>query len=145
MSKTVSHWRHHTSTFLAGLLFGLGLSLSEMTNPKRVLGFLDVSDSWDPVLLMVMAGALLVTLPGFQWIIRRGRPLLAESLQLPSSTLVDARLVLGACLFGIGWGLAGLCPGPAIVALVTLDTRVILFMLAMLAGMLLHHFLQKLL
>ena len=144
MAASSRKFLHNASTLIAGLLFGLGLALSEMTNPARVLGFLDVTGDWDPVLLMVMAGALLVTLPGFQWIIRSSRsPVLAEVMQLPANRHIDARLVLGACLFGIGWGLAGLCPGPAIVALVTLDPAVVIFVLSMVAGMLLQHILTR--
>lgn len=102
---------------LSGLLFGFGLDLSRMTDPERVLGFLDVAGTWDPTLLFVMAGALAVSVPAFTWLQRRGRSWLAGPLQLPTRRDLDARLLGGAALFGIGWGLAGYCPGPGLSAL----------------------------
>lgn len=126
------------AAFLSGLLFGLGLVWSGMTDPARVQGFLDVAGDWDITLAFVMGGALLVTLPAFAWLRRRRGPLLAVRFRWPDATAIDVRLVLGALLFGIGWGLAGLCPGPALVNLATGSRDVAVFCAAMVAGMLLH-------
>ena len=122
------------SSFALGILFGLGLSISEMTDPARVIGFLDIAGRWDPTLICVMGGALAVTLPLFPWIQKRQKSLLGEPLQLPSQTRIDARLIIGAAIFGIGWGLAGLCPGPALANLASASPGIALFVLAMIAG-----------
>ena len=122
------------SSFLLGVLFGLGLSISEMTDPARVLGFLDIAGRWDPTLVYVMGGALAVTLPLFPWIRTRPKSLLGDALQLPSQSGIDARLIIGAAIFGIGWGLAGLCPGPALANLASGSTGIVLFVLAMVVG-----------
>lgn len=121
-------------SFALGILFAIGLAVSEMIDPARVIGFLDVAGRWDPTLLGVMGGALAVTLPLFPWIQQRRKSLLGEPLHLPSQARIDARLVTGAALFGIGWGLAGLCPGPAIAGLASGSGGVLLFVLAMIAG-----------
>jgi uncharacterized membrane protein YedE/YeeE len=121
----------------AGLVFGLGLIAAGMTNPAKVLAFLDLAGAWDPSLALVMGGAIAVALVPFGWARRRGRTLAGEPLQWPAARGIDARLLLGGLLFGIGWGLAGLCPGPAIVALAAGLADVWLFVLAMLAGLLL--------
>lgn len=131
------------ASFLCGLLFGLGLLISGMTQPDKVLGFLDVLGRWDPTMGFVMAGALAVTATGFALLRRRTRPLLAAQLQWPTRTDIDRPLVLGAILFGAGWGLAGLCPGPALANLATLSPRVLVFVAAMALGMLLQDFWQK--
>ncbi len=123
---------------LAGTLFGLGLAISGMMNPAKVVGFLDVAGDWDPTLAFVMGGALLVTIPAFRLILGRQRPVLAYDFALPKGTALDARLLGGAALFGVGWGLSGFCPGPAVTALVTGLTPVFAFVAAMLAGMVLH-------
>lgn len=120
---------------LAGLLFGAGLALGGMTNPAKVVAFLDVSGRWDPSLAFVMGSALLVTFPVFAWVRRAGRPLLAERFQLPTKRDLDPQLLAGAALFGIGWGIAGLCPGPAIANLAAGSPEVLLFVAAMVAGM----------
>jgi uncharacterized membrane protein YedE/YeeE len=121
---------------LCGLLFGAGLMLSEMVNPARVQGFLDLFNGrWDPTLAFVMGGALLVTLPGFALARTRAHPVCAASFANPSATAIDRPLVLGAALFGVGWGLAGLCPGPALVNLISLQPQALLFVAAMLVGM----------
>ena len=122
------------SSFALGILFGLGLSISEMTDPARVIGFLDIAGRWDPTLICVMGGALAVTLPLFPWIQKRQKTLFGEPLQLPSQTRIDARLIIGAAIFGIGWGLAGLCPGPALANLASASPGIALFVLAMIAG-----------
>ena len=124
----------------SGLVFGFGLAISGMTQPTRVLGFLDVlgiaSGTWDPTLAFVMIGALAVAAPGFLLARRRAQRLFAKAAAWPSKRDIDRPLVAGAVLFGIGWGLVGLCPGPAIVNLATLSSRVIAFVIAMAAGML---------
>lgn len=130
--------------FISGLLFGLGLSLSAMINPMRVLGFLDVAGDWDATLLLVMAGALVVAYAGFTVILKRPRPLYAEKFSLPTKTAVDKPLLIGSAIFGVGWGLAGFCPGPAITALVTLSPSVVIFVVAMIAGQWLAARLEKL-
>lgn len=105
------------TAFFCGLLFGAGLSLSHMINPEKVLNFLDVAGRWDPSLLFVMLGALPVAMLSFRAILKRPGPMLAESFQLSSKMSIDAMLVLGAALFGIGWGMSGYCPGPAVTGL----------------------------
>lgn len=105
-----------------------------MTNPARVLGFLDVGGHWDPTLVLVMGGALIVALPLFPLVLRRPRPLLASVFSLPAKRDLDTPLLGGAVLFGVGWGLAGLCPGPALAGLVTGAPGIVLFVAAMLAG-----------
>lgn len=122
------------TAFGTGGLFGFGLAWSGMTNPARVLAFLDVTGDFDPTLALVMGGALAVTFPAFAWILKRPRPLLAPAFRLPTATRIDAPLIGGAALFGVGWGLAGLCPGPALAGLVTGSPQVLLFCAAMLAG-----------
>ncbi|MDB0565546.1 DUF6691 family protein [Ralstonia solanacearum] len=121
--------------WVAGLLFGAGLMVSGMANPAKVLGFLDLAGRWDPSLAFVMAGAILVGAVAFFIARRRGRSLLGLPLQLPASTAITARLVLGSAAFGIGWGLAGFCPGPALVALGAGAPKAWGFVAAMLAGM----------
>jgi hypothetical protein len=122
------------SSFLSGFIFGLGLAVSEMIDPARVIGFLDVAGQWDPTLLLVMVGALAVTVPGFPLILRRRHPLLASKFSLPSQTKIDRPLISGAAIFGVGWGLAGFCPGPALAALSSLSPSVGMFVAAMIAG-----------
>src|SRR3954451_19641923 len=119
----------------AGVIFGAGLTISDMVNPSRVLDFLDVAGSWDPTLAFVMAGALAVTALGYQLVVRRNAPLLDAKFHLPSKTQIDLPLVGGAALFGVGWGLAGMCPGPALTDLVTFEPKVLAFVAAMLIGM----------
>ena len=128
---------------LAGLVFGLGLILSGMGNPAKVQNFLDIFGTWDPSLGLVMGGAIAVGLLAFTWAKRRATrnqpALLGDPMQLPTATAVDRRLLTGAALFGAGWGLAGFCPGPAVMNLATLQPEVWLFVAAMLVGMLLQH------
>ena len=122
----------------AGTLFGLGLAISGMMNPAKVIGFLDVAGDWDPTLMFVMGGALLITVPAFRLILNRQRPILADGFALPTKSALDTRLLGGAALFGVGWGLSGFCPGPAVAALVTGLTPVVAFVAAMLTGMVLY-------
>ncbi len=122
-------------SLLAGVIFGAGLTLSDMVNPARVSNFLDFAGSWDPTLMFVMAGGLAVTTLGYKFIFRRSSPLVDEKFHLPTQRQIDLPLVGGAALFGVGWGLAGICPGPALADLVTLDPKVLAFVAAMLVGM----------
>ena len=131
------------ASFLSGFIFGCGLLISGMVSPTKVLGFLDVLGAWDPSLAVVMAAALIVTRIGVAIVQRRGRPLLAEKCDLPTKTKIDAPLVVGTTLFGVGWGLVGLCPGPALVNLATLSPQVLVFGAAMLIGMALHDLWQR--
>ncbi len=134
---------HRLSEFTVGLLFGLGLILSGMTDPRKVLGFLDLAGDWDPSLALVMGGAIAVGVLAFALAKRRGCSLLGSSLHLPGNTRPDRRLVLGSLTFGIGWGLAGLCPGPALVSMAAGQGKALLFVLAMLAGMRLFDFFER--
>lgn len=120
---------------IAGLLFGLGLLVSGMADPHKVLGFLDLAGAWDPSLALVMGGAIAVALPGFALARQRGRSLLGEPMPLPPGKLVDAPLCIGSALFGIGWGLAGYCPGPALVGIAAGIQSAAIFSAAMLVGM----------
>lgn len=119
---------------LAGLLFGLGLILGGMTQPAVVLGFLDIFGSWNPRLLFVMGGAVLTTTIGYRLVLRRSKPLLETKFHLPDTQRIDLRLVTGAALFGIGWGMAGYCPGPALVSLAGGALSVWLLVAAMVTG-----------
>lgn len=122
----------------SGLLFGLGLVVSGMANPAKVIGFLDVAGDWDPTLAFVLGGALLVTIPAFRLILARTRPVLAEEFDLPKKKSLDVRLLGGSALFGVGWGLGGFCPGPAVTALASGLAPVFVFVAAMVAGMALY-------
>ncbi|MFO1127420.1 MAG: YeeE/YedE family protein [Rhodospirillales bacterium] len=131
------------AALIAGLLFGAGLSLSRMIDPSVVLAFLDFGSipegGWNPALALVMAGALLVAAPGYALIFRRSRPLLAPAYGIPTKRAIDARLIVGAAMFGLGWGLVGYCPGPAIAGLGFGPGKTWLFVAAMLLGMGLYH------
>lgn len=127
------------AALLSGLIFGLGLLLSGMGNPAKVQNFLDFFGQWDPSLALVMGGAIAVGLIAFTWAKRQKTALLGEPMQLPTSTTIDRKLLTGSGLFGIGWGLAGFCPGPALMNLATLTPQVWLFVAAMLAGMWAQH------
>lgn len=123
---------------MAGALFGAGLALSGMTDARRVLGFLDVRGDFDPSLMWVLGAALLVSAIGQHWVLRRTQPWFALRFQLPSSRDVDTRLLLGAALFGIGWGWAGYCPGPALAGVAVASREALWFVPAMLLGFWLH-------
>ena len=118
------------AALVSGLVFGLGLAVSGMMNPAKVIGFLDVAGDWDPTLAFVMIGALLVAVPAYRFIPKRPRPVLEEGFDLPKKQAVDRPLVLGSALFGIGWGLVGFCPGPAVAALGTGLAPVLAFVAA---------------
>ncbi|MBL8508713.1 MAG: YeeE/YedE family protein [Chitinimonas sp.] len=126
---------------LLGLLFGLGLLLAGMANPAKVSGFLDIAGLWDPSLALVMVGGICAATGLLAWAGHRQRSLLGLPMQLPKPGKPDARLLLGAALFGLGWGLAGICPGPALLGLTTGETAFVPFVLAMLAGMGLYNLL----
>jgi len=120
--------------FVCGLLFALGLGIGGMTQPSVVLAFLDVTGDWDPRLAFVMVGAIAVYAPVYRLAVRRGAPMLAAAFDLPARRDVDGRLLGGAVLFGVGWGLAGLCPGPALTSLASGESKALVFVAAMLAG-----------
>jgi uncharacterized membrane protein YedE/YeeE len=119
---------------LCGLVFGTGLAISGMTDTRVVLGFLDITGAWDPSLLFVMGGALAVTVPGFWLAQKRSTPILGDKFHLPASCAIQAKPLLGSAIFGIGWGLYGYCPGPALASLSTLNWQPLLFVVAMAAG-----------
>ena len=129
------------SAFAVGLLFGLGLLVSGMADPAKVLAFIDVTGRWDPSLAFVMAGAVAVSATGYFVARRRGRPLLASRLEIPTRRDLDPRLIAGAAVFGLGWGLAGLCPGPALTLLTVAPAQAVTFVVAMVVGMLAFHLL----
>lgn len=123
------------TAFLAGLVFGCGLLLGGMTNPAKVLAFLDVAGVWDPSLALVMAGAIAVAAAPLNWARTRKQSLLGAPMQLPVKRTLDARLIGGSLVFGVGWGIAGFCPGPAVALLSTGRWQVLVFVVAMLVGM----------
>lgn len=129
---------------VAGLVFGVGLIISGMSNPAKVIGFLDLAGKWDPSLALVMGGAIAVSLIPFQLAGRRSKALLGEPMRLPAARDIDRRLVLGALAFGVGWGLAGYCPGPALASLLSGSTKAAVFVAAMIGGMLLFQLLESL-
>jgi uncharacterized membrane protein YedE/YeeE len=126
------------NAFLVGLLFGLGLIISGMTDPSKVIGFLDLAGAWDPSLAFVMGGAILIGAGAFTIAKKRQRSLLGAPMRLPSATGLDSRLLLGSLVFGIGWGIAGFCPGPALVSAAAGQPKAWIFVSAMLAGMALY-------
>jgi uncharacterized protein len=135
--------REIAAGLLTGLLFGLGLCLSGMTNPAVVQGFLDIAGDWNPALIFVMAGGVAVTFLGYRFLVPKSRPLWAAGFSLPTATAIDAPLLLGAAIFGVGWGLAGYCPGPVVVSLASGRSSVFIFVTAMLAGMILVRWLRS--
>ena len=128
--------------FLIGSLFGIGLIVSEMINPSKVQNFLDLFGRWDPSLAFVMGGALMVTGAGFPLVARRAKPLAAPAFQIPTRRDIDRNLIAGSTLFGIGWGIAGLCPGPAVAVLPIAPTQAVTFFLGLAGGMLAHDWWQ---
>jgi len=132
-----------TTALWAGIIFGLGLGVSEMTRPPKVLGFLNVFGNWDPTLLVVFAAATAVYFLGYHFLI--AKPLRASlEASLPSKSLINKNLILGAILFGLGWGLVGLCPGPALTNVMSLKPKIFLFIFAMILGMYTHRFMKNL-
>ena len=126
---------HLYSQYLIGVLFGLGLIISGMSNPQKILNFLDIAGNWDPSLIFVMGGAVIVGLGGFYLASKRTESFFGGALQIPTRRDISRPLVLGSLIFGAGWGIAGFCPGPAIVALGAGHLKALVFVLAMLAGM----------
>ncbi|MFT3770128.1 MAG: YeeE/YedE family protein [Minicystis sp.] len=134
--------KHNAVAFLSGVIFAVGLALSGMTQPSKVLGFLDVAGAWDASLAFVMMAAVGLGLVVFRRVLRRSGPILGGAFHLPDRNDLDARLILGSALFGIGWGLAGYCPGPAFVSLVSGRPGPVIFVGAMLAGIVAHHLVE---
>ena len=134
---------HILMALIVGLVFGIGLIVGGMTDPAKVLGFLDLGGAWDPSLAFVMGGAILVGSIAFRFAGRRERSLLGEAMRLPSAKRIDRRLVLGSLAFGAGWGLAGYCPGPALASLASGGLKPLVFTLAMLAGMAIFEILER--
>ncbi|MCM0043859.1 MAG: YeeE/YedE family protein [Burkholderiaceae bacterium] len=133
------------SSFIVGLIFGIGLILAGMTDPSKVIGFLDVAGLWDPSLAFVMGGAILVGVVAFRFARKRSAAFFGGAMRLPTRDDIDRRLVLGSLAFGVGWGMAGFCPGPALTALGTGNGKAVIFVLAMIAGMALFELADKLL
>lgn len=132
------------SALLCGLLFGLGLILSGMTDPAKVKGFLDIAGRWDPSLAMVMAAAVMTGLVSFPFVKQRAKSLLGEPMQIPTVTRIDARLIGGGFLFGVGWGLAGYCPGPALASIANVQREPMVFVIAMVVGMAIFEAIERL-
>lgn len=142
MSQNTSVFSN-ASEYLIGVLFGLGLMISGMTNPAKILAFLDLSGAWDPSLIFVMGGAVLVGLIAFYLAKNRTQSFLGGAMHIPTRRDIDRPLIIGSALFGVGWGLAGFCPGPALVSLGSGELKALVFVVAMLGGMLLFDFLGQ--
>lgn len=125
------------AAYLIGLIFGLGISMSGMANPAKVLNFFDLAGSWDPSLAFVMGGAVVITFFGYRWVLARSQPLFATSFRLPKRSDLDLRLISGSLIFGIGWGIAGFCPGGALPLIGTGNITVIVFIVALIIGIVL--------
>ena len=132
------------AALLAGTVFGAGLVISGMTDPNKVLAFLTLGSAWDPALIFVMGSAVVIATIGFAVAGRRGAPFFDSAFHAPTNTLIDKRLLSGATVFGVGWGITGFCPGPALVGFFTLDARAGVFMLAFVAGVALYEWRQRL-
>lgn len=130
------------TSFLIGVLFGLGLVISQMVNPAKIVGFLDITGNWDPTLIVVMAAALVTTFIGYRLTLSRNKPMLADAFQLPTKTVIDRPLLIGAAIFGIGWGMAGLCPGPGVTAAALGGLGPWIFIATMLLGMTAQRFVK---
>ncbi|MFV8570993.1 DUF6691 family protein [Marinobacter sp. SBS5] len=135
--------KYNLTSLIAGLIFGLGLIISGLANPAKVLGFLDLAGLWDPSLALVMGGAILVGLFAFTVAKKRTLSLLGFSMKLPTNTKIDKRLVGGSLMFGVGWGVAGFCPGPALVAVGAGEIKGIVFVVSMVAGMMLFELIER--
>jgi uncharacterized membrane protein YedE/YeeE len=128
---------------LCGIIFGIGLSLAQMINPNKVINFLDITGNWDPSLIFVMVGALAVAFISFRWILKRSTPLLAESFHLSKKLSVDKSLVLGAAIFGIGWGMSGYCPGPAVTGLGLLSLEPVILVVTIYLGFFVYNLFER--
>ena len=126
---------HILAGLISGLVFGIGLSVSHMTDPAVVLGFLDFFGEWNPALAFVIGGAIAVTFVGYKVVFGRGRPILEPTFNAPVASQLDGRLLTGAAIFGVGWGMGGFCPGPALASLSSFNPKAIAFVIAMLIGM----------
>ena len=124
--------------FFAGLLFGLGLIISGMNNPKNVIGFFDIVGNWNPSLAFVMLGAIPISFMGFRWVEKRSQTIFGEPLHMPGKTHLNKQLILGSIIFGMGWGIVGFCPGPALLALGAGQFKAFIFIVAMMIGMILY-------
>lgn len=129
-------------SLICGIIFGVGLVISGMTNPEKVIGFLDVTGNWDPSLIFVMGGAIAFVAPCFYLLNSKNKPLFESSFQIPTNKNIDRKLIIGSSLFGVGWGMVGLCPGPAISSLAFLQPLSILFVLSMISGFYLSKFIK---
>jgi uncharacterized protein len=130
-------------TYFIGLVFGVGISISGMANPAKVLNFFDVAGTWDPSLMFVMGGALVTTFVGYRLVLGRNNPMFAASFSLPTARQLDAKLLGGSAVFGVGWGIAGFCPGGALPALGTGRSEVLIFVAALIAGILIAKLIQS--
>ncbi|MBZ0333541.1 hypothetical protein MARI_11560 [Marinobacter sp. JH2] len=135
--------KYNVASLVAGIVFGLGLLISGLANPAKVLGFLDIAGLWDPSLALVMGGAILVGLVAFTVAKKRTLSLLGFNMKLPTNTKIDKRLVGGSLMFGVGWGIAGFCPGPALVAVGAGEIKGIVFVASMVAGMMLFELIER--
>ena len=136
--------KKHISAMFCGLLFGLGLAVSQMINPEKVLAFLDIAGNWDPSLVLVLASAVFITLVGFYWVLRQPHPFFEDKFYLPTRKDIDLPLILGAAVFGVGWGIAGYCPGPAIASLTIMgNPEPLIFVISILAGSYLYKWFSK--
>ena len=129
-------------SLLSGFIFGLGLTLSSMTNPAKIIGFLDITDNWDPSLMFVMIGAIVISAPIFYLLRNKTKPLFDSNFEIPNIKNLDKQLILGASLFGLGWGMVGFCPGPAIASLALLKPFSIIFVIAMAGGFYMSKFIK---
>ena len=134
---------HIFTAFIAGLIFGVGLIISGMTNPSKIIGFLDIAGAWDPSLLLVMVGAISLSYFAFRKAGVLAKPLLGDEMQLPKSRQINRRLILGSLTFGAGWGLAGYCPGPALSSIATGAQEPIIFVIAMITGMAIYELTER--
>lgn len=125
----------HLISLVMGVVFGIGLCISGMVNPAKVIGFLDVAGKWDPSLALVMAGGLMVTVISFRWQKKLKKPVCSDAFVLPTATLIDMKLIAGSVIFGIGWGLGGICPGPALTALGFGSAKIVIFLVSLAVGM----------
>ena len=130
-------------SLISGIIFGVGLSVSNMINPEKVLGFLDLFGLWDPSLIFVMMGAIIVSAPVFFLFRNKNKPLFANNFTIPTLKSIDKNLIIGSSIFGVGWGMAGFCPGPAISSLALLNTYSVFFVLSMIGGFLLTKLVNK--
>ena len=130
-------------SFISGIIFGVGLSVSNMINPEKVLGFLDLFGQWDPSLIFVMMGAIIISAPIFILFRNKNKPLFADNFAMPTLKSVDKNLIIGSTTFGIGWGMVGFCPGPAISSLALLNTYSLFFVLSLLGGFLLTELVNR--